>query len=394
MAVNRIKRWLHTVTATASAAGGRAGDASRRFTEPSGSAQLDSSMNSRPRRNPFVWGLLVTLGAGAGFAILVAITNLSTVLVYAGIALFLALALEPGVAWLNKRGVKRGLAAALVLLVTIAAVGQLLALLIPALIEQITGLIVAAPALALSISQAPWFDDAATAVSQYVDLDEMLNDATAFFTDPARLAAIGGGILSVGEKLTAGVSGLLAVTILTIYFTFGLPGIKRTLYRTVPASRRGRFIDIAEDIALSVGRYVAGQVALAAVNGIFVFLLLMISGGPAPVLLALIAFVGALIPVVGTVIAYAIIVTVTVIVSPVLALIVGLILLAYAQVEAYVLTPRVMAQAVSIPGSLVILAALGGAALGGVLGALVAVPIAASGVLIFNRIIVPRQESR
>ena len=86
--------------------------------------------------------------------------------------------------------------------------------------------------------------------------------------------------------------------------------------------------------------------------------------------------------------------TVTLIVSPVLALIVGLILLAYAQVEAYVLTPRVMAQAVSIPGSLVILAALGGAALGGVLGALVAVPIAASGVLIFNRIIVPRQESR
>jgi predicted PurR-regulated permease PerM len=66
----------------------------------------------------------------------------------------------------------------------------------------------------------------------------------------------------------------------------------------------------------------------------------------------------------------------------------------YLQIEAYVLTPRVMAKAVAVPGVLVIVAAIGGAALGGILGALVAVPVVAAGILIFQRVIRPIQDAR
>jgi putative heme transporter len=69
-------------------------------------------------------------------------------------------------------------------------------------------------------------------------------------------------------------------------------------------------------------------------------------------------------------------------------------MLIYMQVEAYVLSPRVMAKAVAVPGALVIVAAVGGAALGGVLGALVAIPVVAAGILIFQQVVRPRQELR
>ena len=58
------------------------------------------------------------------------------------------------------------------------------------------------------------------------------------------------------------------------------------------------------------------------------------------------------------------------------------------------LTPRVMAKAVAVPGVLVIVAAIGGAALGGILGALVAVPVVAAGILVFQRVIRPIQDAR
>jgi predicted PurR-regulated permease PerM len=109
-------------------------------------------------------------------------------------------------------------------------------------------------------------------------------------------------------------------------------------------------------------------------------------------LLAFVAFVCALIPVVGPVIGTTIVALATLIVSPIGALVAAIVLLVYMQVEAYFLSPRVMAKAVAVPGALVIIAAIGGAALGGILGALVAIPVVAAGILIFNRVILPRQE--
>jgi predicted PurR-regulated permease PerM len=153
-------------------------------------------------------------------------------------------------------------------------------------------------------------------------------------------------------------------------------------------------MEITEEILESVGKYVAGQFVLALANATITLILVTIVGGPAPLLLALVAFVCALIPVVGPILGVSIGAVSVLTVNPLGALIFAIIMLVYLQIEAYVLTPRVMAKAVAVPGVLVIVAAIGGAALGGILGALVAVPVVAAGILIFQRVIRPIQDAR
>ena len=201
-------------------------------------------------------------------------------------------------------------------------------------------------------------------------------------------------MLQVGTGLINGVTAVLIVTALTIYFALTLPSMVAAVLRLVPRSRRRVTGSLLTEVLDSVGRYVAGQLLLATFNATFTLLLTLFAGSPAPIVLAVIAFIAALIPVVGTVIGSVLVVLVTLTVNPAGAVVVGIALLVYMQVEAYVLSPRVMSRAVSMPGSLVIVAALAGAALGGVLGALVAVPVAAAGLLVIDRVVLPLQEAR
>ena len=157
--------------------------------------------------------------------------------------------------------------------------------------------------------------------------------------------------------------------ILVIYFTASLGSIKRGVYQFVPASKRPTFIDLAEQISESVGRYVIGQVTLALCNGVasFVVLSFLFPLWTGPIkyaaLLAFIAFLGSLIPLVGTLTASVIISLSVYLFNDfnVWALItVAAWYLVYMQVEAYVLNPRIMARAVKVPGVVVVIAALVG----------------------------------
>jgi predicted PurR-regulated permease PerM len=181
------------------------------------------------------------------------------------------------------------------------------------------------------------------------------------------------------------------VIILTIYFTASLPSIKRAAYQLVPASRRSRFADLGDQITDSVGKYVMGQVSLALVNGVLSAIFLTIIGAKFPVLLATIAFFFSLIPLVGTITGSVIIVAVCILSGPPTAIAAAIYYLIYMQVEAYVLSPRIMNRAVSVPGALVVVAALAGGTLLGILGALVAIPFAAALLLIIKQVVIPRQ---
>jgi predicted PurR-regulated permease PerM len=127
----------------------------------------------------------------------------------------------------------------------------------------------------------------------------------------------------------------------------------------------------------------------------FVFLsLLGAFGGGAkyPALFAFIAFLFALVPLVGTLSGSVLITLSTLLLAgPGTALWVGIYYLAYMQVEAYVINPRVMTRAVKVPGAVVVIAALSGGALLGILGALIAIPVAAAVLLIVDQVLVPRQ---
>lgn len=340
-----------------------------------------------------MWGLLVTIGGAIAIGAVSLISGLATVLIYIGVALFAALALEPAIVWAESRRVRRPVAVLGVALTLLVVVSGVIALVVPVIQSQLALLIESLPGLVDELLTQQWVMDTLSRVGSG-DLDSTIRDALAFATNPDSLIALGGGLWAVGKGVAEGVTAVVVVCILTIYFTSTLPGLKRVVYAVVPRSKRAGFVELTEEMSAGVGRYVAGQVGLAGLNAIFVFLLLTFGGGPAPALLAFVAFVGALIPVVGTVASFAVVTISTLIITPVFGIVVGILLLVYAQVEAYLLTPRVMARAVAIPGSLVIIAALGGAALGGVLGALVAVPISAAGVIFYNRVVVPTQNRR
>nr|WP_166404644.1 AI-2E family transporter [Labedella endophytica] len=343
------------------------------------------------RINAFKMGLLGGLGVLLAVVIGGIVTQLSTVLVYVGLALFLALGLDPLVS-LIERKLPRPAAIAIVVLGAILAVAGILFAIIPVLVKQTTNL----------IDELPGYVDDILASTWYNNLEDMFGDgfqdavssALTFVQDPGNLLSIGGGIVAVGAGVASGITAVTIVTILTLYFLGSLRAMKRALYRFIPAYRRESFADVTDQVTSAVGRYVMGQVSLALVNGVLSFIYLSIIGAPLPALLALLAFIGSLIPLVGTLSASIIITALCFFNSPETALAAGIYYLIYMQIEAYVLSPRIMSKAVSVPGAIVVIAAVGGGALGGVLGALVAIPIAASALIIIQKVVFPSQDAK
>ncbi|MFJ4073847.1 putative PurR-regulated permease PerM [Curtobacterium sp. PhB142] len=330
-------------------------------------------------------GVLVALLAGT------IIGELSTVLVYIGVALFLALGIDPLVSFLE-RLIPRWAAITVVVVGVLAAFAGVVFAVVPILVEQATNLIQNFPEVVDDISKQQWVQDLSKQFAGSFDIDHALESVQSFVENPGNLLSVGGGILAVGSGILSGLTGVLIVLILMLYFLASMRGMKRAAYRFVPASRRENFIDVSEQITQAVGRYVVGQVSQALINGILSLVFLLIIGAPLPVLLASFAFLGSLIPLVGTLGAAVVISLLCLFASPATALAAAIYYLVYMQVEAYLISPRIMSRAVQVPGALVVIAAVAGGTIGGVLGALVALPVAASIIIIVQKVIYPRQE--
>jgi predicted PurR-regulated permease PerM len=348
--------------------------------------------------NAYRLGLLGGLGVLSAIVIGTAIGELSTILTYVGVALFLALGLDPVLLWLENRKVPRPLAVTIVMVaVLLAFLGVVLAI-VPTIVSQTTTLVNNATTYLQSVTAKQFVDNLQSIVPKNVfNVQDALNSVIAFFTDPKNVVTIGGGVLAVGVAIGSGVAGVIVVLILTLYFMASLTSMKHGLYQLVPKSSRSEFARLSDAISASVGRYVIGQIALALLNGVLSFIVLTIAGAELPAFFAFLAFIGALIPLVGTVSAAAVIVLAQVALlplSPATWIFLAIWYLVYMQVEAYVLSPRVMRQAVRVPGVIVIIAALVGGTLLGVLGALIAVPVAAAILLIVREVVIPRQNER
>jgi predicted PurR-regulated permease PerM len=343
------------------------------------------------RVNAFRIGLVGGLGVLVSIAIGGAIGELSTVLIYVGVALFLALGLDPLVSWLEQK-LPRWLAILVVFIGVIGVFAGLLVTVIPVIVDQVSNLVTNFPEIADRVVKSDFVKTMEQQLSGVVDFDAAAKSVTDFVSDPNNFVSLGGGLLAVGAGVASGVTGSIIVLILTLYFLASLRSMKRVTYRFVPASKRAGFIDVSEDITSAVGRYVVGQVSLALVNGVLSAIFLSIIGAPQVVLLAFVAFLFSLIPLVGTVTGSAIIVLVCLFASPLTALVAAIYYLAYMQVEAYFLSPRIMNRAVSVPGAVVVIAAVAGGSLGGILGALVAIPVAASAIIVIQKVVFPRQD--
>jgi predicted PurR-regulated permease PerM len=344
--------------------------------------------------NPFRVALVATLGVGVGLLLIGSIQTLSTILLYVGTALFLSLGLEPAIGFLERRRLPRWAAVMITILGVLAAFAGIILMLVPIITSQVSQLVAAITEI---VERGTFIDDMKewlAGVFPNLKVDEVF----AFVQDwVANLdyASIGESVLAVGATLLSGFAGAFIVLILTIYFTASTPNLKAAVYQLVPASKRARFIDIAEQITKSVGYFVMGQVTMGVINGVLSAIFLSIIGAPFPAVLAVVAFFFSLIPLVGTLTGSAIIVlTCLGLGSPTTALIAAIYYLVYMQIEAYVISPRVMNRAVSVPGAVVVIAALAGGSLLGLLGALIAIPVAASLLIIYRQVIIPRQNER
>lgn len=340
--------------------------------------------------NGFQIGLLGGLGVLVALLLGSAVTQTVSIITSIAFALFIALGLEPLVQRLVKWRLPRAAAVSIVVVLFLLAIGLLGWAIVPSAITEAGNFIVFLPELLTAISTNPLVASLDAQLGGAVS-----NSATnlaAFLSNSNNWPTLLGGVLQFGIGLLNGVLALIVVIILTIYFMVSLEGIKRYASQLVAKSKRDRFTALTNQIANSVGRWVSAQVAIAFIHALALFTCLSLVGANYSLLLAVLAFVLALIPLVGGVSSAVLVTLVTVLQSPSEALIVGIYYLIYLQVEAYLISPRIMKHAVQVPAPIVVIAALMGGTLLGVLGALVAIPVAASLLLIVREIWMPRQQ--
>lgn len=352
--------------------------------------------------NPFRVAFVATLGVGLGLLLISSVQTLSTILLYVGTALFLSLGLDPVVAWLERRRLPRWAAVLVTVLAVLAMFAGIVLMVVPIIVGQITQLVSTVQRL---IEQGTWdpvseLRDWMTTTFPLLEVDQVflyIQEWVDSLDLNALGSQVGGGLIAFAGSILAGLAGAFIVLILTIYFTASTPSLKRSVYQLVPASKRARFIDLGEQITDSVGFYVIGQLSLGVINGVLSAIFLSIIGAPFPAVLAVVAFFFSLIPLVGTLTGSTIIVLTCLIPglgSPTTALIAAIYYLVYMQIEAYVISPRIMSRAVSVPGAVVVIAALAGGSLLGLLGALIAIPVAASILILYRQVVIPRQNER
>ena len=361
-----------------------------------GTAVMPTAGGSKPfwtrLDSPFTVGFLLTFGGLAAILLGLALTNIATILIYIAFAMFAALGLDPVIKWFVRHNVKRAWAITIVFLTFGVVLAGLILLVIPTLVEQITSLIKGIPQTIDNFQKSDFFHWLEGIFG--TGLDSLVTDIEKWIINPANIAAISGGLLKVGAGIATAISGGLIVIVLTLYFIASLPGIKESLMQFAPARNRPKVRSMTNEITDSVGSYLMGMVVLAFFNSIVAFLLHFFLGLPFPLLMGVLAFAITIIPLVGPVLYWITATVLALFTSPLAALIFAIAYLIYIQIEAYVITPKVMSKAIEIPGSLVVIGALIGGTLMGLLGALIAVPVTASILLIIKQVFIPKQDAK
>ena len=343
-------------------------------------------------QHPFTLGFLLVLGGLTAFVFGVAVSRLSTVLIYIVLALFIALGLDPAVRMLERRGLSRPVSILIAIAGLVVLIALVIVAIVPTVIRQVSSFVQGVPDTIRDFLASDLY---ALLYEQFGEhLESLIADIQAFLTNPNNIAAITGGAFQVGVSIVTAISGAIIVLVLTLYFVATLPAMKQSLLRFAPARDRENVATITNQITDSVGGYVMGMVVLAFLNAVVVFFLHLFLGLPFPLLMATFAFMITLIPLVGSLIFWVIGSGLALLTSPLMALIFAIAYLIYMQVEAYLLTPKVMNRTIAIPGALVVIGALVGGTLLGLLGALVAIPVTASLLIIIKQVWFARQDAR
>ena len=342
------------------------------------------------RHSPFYVGFVGALGALLAIGLWSSLGRLATTLTILLVSFFLTLALNPIVEALTNRGVRRGGAVTLVfsgMLLVFLLVGLLI---VPPVVDQGTQLAQNAPTYANQVLDSSLVRE----LNRNYDLvDRVRSEVTSRITDSAFMGQVAGGVLGAGRIVASGVFQTFTVLVLTLYFLVSLPKVKHAAYQMIPATRRPRVVSLSEEIMRRTGAYALGQAAVATINAFLSYVMMTVIGIPYAAVLAVVVGLLGLIPMVGATLGAFVVCLVALFDQPRLAIIAAIYYVVYQQVENYVIAPRIMQRTVSVPGAVTVVAALVGGTLLGVLGALVAIPVAAGLLLIYEEVVVPRQRT-
>jgi predicted PurR-regulated permease PerM len=339
------------------------------------------------QRSPFAIGFFG--GAGALIALWVAlrILQVGSILILVVVAMFIAVGLNPLVEFFERRHLARPVAVLLVILLALGALAAFVFALVPVLSEQIGQLAANVPTWIHDLRHNP-------TIEHYDQKYDILNHLQDFLTSGALPKKVFGGIVGVGLAVVTALVNVFIIIVLTLYFIASLPSIKRGAYRLAPASRRDRVTELGDRILANVGGYVLGAFAVAVIAGLASLVFLFIVGlGQYAVALALVVTILDVIPMIGATLGAVIVTAIGFATDLQTGIACAVFYIVYQQVENYLIYPRVMATSVDIPGWLIVISALIGATLLGVVGALLAIPTAAAVLLLVREVLLPRQET-
>lgn len=325
---------------------------------------------------PWIWRLLgaVVVTYLGTKLFLAAFDKVRDVLIWAFISLFASFALEPAVNWLAKRGWRRGVATGVLIFGLAIGAMLIVALMVPLLVSQIQALIKAAPDILDSISRFTqrWFNVDVSAAALKMQLTDA-NTAVGKFAQN-----IAGNLFGFATSIVGTIFKLLTIGLFTFYLTADGPKFRRAICSFLPPKQQETVLFTWEVGIDKTGAYLYSRLLLAIFSGVATFIALSALGVPFAVPLAVwMGLVSQFIPTIGTYIAMALPLLVAVVKDPIDALILLVFFTLYQQIENYLLSPRITSKTMQLHPALAFGCAIAGAGISGVVGAFLALPVAA-----------------
>ena len=336
------------------------------------------------RRSPFFVGMTAAAGVAVTYGVVQLLLGAGDILVLIGLSLFLAVGMEPAVSWLVQHRWPRWLGVLTMLLTILGVLGGFIAAAIPAIVTQGEQLVANAPSYLQRVR------DHSSFLGQLNDRFHLADKVQSVIDSGSGGAVSFDGLLGAGKAVFGALTDTVIVLVLTAYFLADMPRIRTLIYRMVPHTRRPRAILLGDDILAKVGGYVLGNLVISAIAGALTFGWLMAFSIPYAALLSIMVALFDLVPVVGSTIAGIVVAAAALTISLPLCLGTIAFFVAYRFAEDYFLVPRIIGRAVDVPALVTVIAVLVGGALLGIIGALVAIPIAAAVLLIAREIWIPR----
>jgi predicted PurR-regulated permease PerM len=340
------------------------------------------------RHSPFYIGFFGGLGFVLAMWLFHQAERIGGVLILIVVSLFLAAGLNPSVEWFQRRGMRRSLAVTCVIVLFLLGVALFLLAIVPVITDQVAQI----------TDNAPGWLDQLQKNKMVQDLDDrfdVIDKVREYVTDGNFTSSIFGGVLGISLRVLGALANPFLILVLTLYFLSSLDSTKKAIYRLAPASRRDRVSKLGDQVVASVGGYVSGAVVVAACAGITSLIFLFSVGlGQYAVALAFVVLLLDVIPMIGATIGAVIVSAIGFATDYRIGLACVIFYVIYQQVENYVIYPRVMSRSVDIPGAATVIAALVGAGLLGVVGALLAIPTAAALLMITREVFIRRQDGR